>query len=67
MGIGEGSSCPDCGAAASVVTAVTVATLGDSPRMILVTRQCARCGLKYPVMRAEPELGEDERERWRNP
>lgn len=60
-------ACPDCEATGRVVTAVTVSTLGDAPRMVLVTRQCTRCYHKYPVMKAEPQLTDEERGLWRSP
>jgi hypothetical protein len=49
------------------VTAVTVKTLGTSPRHVLVTRQCTApgCHHKFVVLKKESDLTPDERERWR--
>jgi len=51
-----------------VVTAVTVPNLGERPKKVLVTRQCSThgCHLKYPVVKPEDELTEEEIRAWRN-
>ena len=61
--------CPDCTSPGRVVTAVTVRTLGDHPKRVLVTRQCVSetCLLKYPVFKSEAELTSEERAAWRQP
>jgi hypothetical protein len=61
--------CPDCQSTGSVVTSVTVQTLGTNPRTVLVTRLCQAdgCHLKYNEFKSEHELSEDERQRWHSP
>jgi hypothetical protein len=51
-----------------VVTAVTVPNLGERPKKVLVTLQCSThgCHLKYPVVKPEDELTEEETRAWRN-
>ena len=60
--------CPQCSASGRVVTAVTVATLGEDPRSVLVTRQCtnAGCHLKYAVLKSESVLTPEEQGLWWN-
>ncbi len=50
------------------MTAVTVATMGEDPRSVLVTRQCtgAGCHLKYAVLKSESDLTPEERGLWHN-
>lgn len=61
-------ACPDCSGRGTVVTAVTVPNLGESPRKVLVTRQCSTqgCHLKFPVVKPEHDLTEEEIRAWRN-
>ena len=60
--------CPECSSPGRVVTAVTVANLGQDPRTVLVTRQCTSwgCHFKYGVMKTDSELSPEERELWRS-
>ena len=60
--------CPQCSSSGRVVTAVTVVTLGEDPRSVLVTRQCTRpgCHLKYPVLKPESDLTPEELALWWN-
>ena len=57
--------CPHCSSSGRVVTSVTVATLGENPRSVLVTRQCtsAGCNLKYAVLKSESGLTPEEQAR----
>jgi hypothetical protein len=50
-----------------VVTAVTIKTLGTQPRTILVTYRCVAgdCQFKFPRLKEESELTQEERARWR--
>jgi hypothetical protein len=50
-----------------VVTAVTVKNLGTDPKRILITYRCssAACMFKYPLLKLEQELTDDERALWR--
>jgi hypothetical protein len=61
------SDCPQCGARARVVTAVTIRALGNEPRQVLVTFQCTatHCMFKYPLLKSETDLSDEEREAWR--
>ena len=60
--------CPQCSSSGRVVTAVTVAAMGQDPRSVLVTRQCtsAGCHLKYAVLKSESDLTAEERGLWWN-
>ena len=62
-------SCPRCAHDGYVVTVVTVRTFGEDPKRILVTRQCtgSGCHNKYPILKEERELNDEERALWRNP
>jgi hypothetical protein len=61
--------CPRCSARGETITAVTVRTLGDSPRTVLVTRLCTAdgCHHKYVVFKPEDQLVEEERKAWHDP
>jgi len=61
--------CPECASQGTVVTSVTVRTLGADPRTVLVTRLCTapRCHHKYIVFKPEQRLTAEERERWHDP
>ncbi|MCP3979815.1 MAG: hypothetical protein GY716_10950 [bacterium] len=62
-------ACPSCsGTTSSVVTSVTVRSMGSDPKSVLVTRLCgtAGCHLKFPVLKPETELDDEERARWRD-
>ena len=50
------------------MTAVTVATMGEDPRSVLVTRQCigGGCHLKYAVLKSENDLTSEEQGLWHN-
>lgn len=65
----ESQKCERCGSETVVVTAVTVRTLGTDPRRVLVTRRCrdAACQFKFPVLKEEKTLEDDERAVWHQP
>jgi len=61
--------CPDCSSTGTVLTVVTVRTLGTAPRTLLVTRLCssAGCHAKYTVFKPESELTPEESLLWHDP
>ena len=59
-------ACPECSGPSTVVTAVTIVTLGSDPRTVLVTRLCQSvgCHLKFTVSKTEDRLSDAERAAW---